>query len=126
MNNNVRRIGAGFCGSVRARPTEPETTHAFKREDGGLGRSVYNDYVMHQKVLVALSFSLPTNQSRVHVPGCHEYVRANDHTWWDEHLSRFHHDYQKPYIVLVTDRKPPFPQAVRETIIDRYCPETLR
>lgn len=81
VNDNLRRIGAGFCGSVWAPPTESKNAHAFKREDGGPGRSVYNDYVMHQKVLSALSMSLSANQSKVHVPGCHKYVRADDQIW---------------------------------------------
>ena len=39
-----RRIGAGFCGSVWA-PDQREP-FAFKREDGGPGRSLLNDFVM--------------------------------------------------------------------------------
>lgn len=126
MNSNLRRIGSGFCGSVWAPPTESKNAHAFKREDGGPGRSVYNDYLMHQKVLSASSKTLSANRSRVHVPGCHKYVRTEDHFWWDGHLSRFPKDHQKPCNVLVTDRIPPFPQAVRDSIIDIYCPASLR
>ncbi len=126
VNDNLRRIGAGFCGSVWAPPTGSQNAHSFKREDGGPGRSVYNDYVMHQKVLSALSMSLSANQSKVHVPGCHEYVRADNQLWWDRHLPRFPEDHQKPCNVLVTDRIPPFPQAVRDSIINMYCPESLR
>jgi len=70
MNDNLRRIGAGFCGSVWAPRTASENAHSFKREDGGPGRSVYNDYVMHQKILSALSISQSANQSKVHVTGC--------------------------------------------------------
>ena len=49
--SHFRRIGAGFGGSVWA---PYEDSFALKREDGGPGRSLWNDYQMHQHVLESL------------------------------------------------------------------------
>ncbi|KAL9104813.1 MAG: hypothetical protein Q9163_000261 [Psora crenata] len=117
-----RRIGQGFCGTVWASPTGSGNACALKREDGGPGRSLYNDYIMHQRVLKAL----PTGQSVVCVPDCYQYVCAEDRTWWDERIPRFPKDFQVPCNILVTDRITPLPEAVRDTIINLYCPESLR
>lgn len=45
---NFRRIGSGFCCTVWA---PFERGPAYKREDGGLGISLENDYGMHQRAL---------------------------------------------------------------------------
>ncbi|KAI9699974.1 MAG: hypothetical protein M1836_002508 [Candelina mexicana] len=113
-----RRIGQGFCGTVWAAPTDGDDAHAIKREDGGPGRSLYNDYVMHQKVLSA-------SQSRVCIPRCHQYVFGDDQTWWDTQISCFPQGFESCN-VLITGRIPPFPTAVRDIIIDKYCPPSLQ
>lgn len=64
MNEMLRRIGQGFCGTVWA----SYTGNAHKREDGGPGRSLRNDYNMHQKAIESLS------ASKVRVPACYRYV----------------------------------------------------
>lgn len=122
MDGIYRRIGQGFCGTVWAATTESGHAYAYKREDGGPGRSLHNDYIMHQKVLE----SLPLNRSRVGVPGCHHFVYNDDRTWWDKQVLRFPKDFQIRCNILITDRIPPFPQEVRDTITDLYCPESLR
>ncbi|KAI4129772.1 MAG: hypothetical protein LQ338_002082 [Usnochroma carphineum] len=116
----LRRIGEGACGSVWAAPIGSENTCAFKRGKGASGRSLYNDYVMHQKVLQTLR----AGQSRVQVPDCHKYILADDSTWWDAHSSLFPPDFRRN--VLVSERIPPFPQEVRHFITDLYCREPLR
>ncbi|MCJ1327975.1 hypothetical protein MMC10_004650 [Thelotrema lepadinum] len=112
-----RRIGAGFCGSVWA-PSEEHNTniYAIKRGDGGSGRSLHNDYIMHQKAIESLSTSY------VRVPGCHQYIDAEDRSWWDLNISKFPENVQIPCNALVSDRIPPFRQKIRETLIDAYCP----
>lgn len=47
-----RRIGAGACGTVWA---PSERGPAYKREDGGLARSLRNDYEKHQRILHGLN-----------------------------------------------------------------------
>lgn len=122
MDAIFRRIGQGFCGTVWASSTESGHAYAYKREDGGPGRSLHNDYIMHQKVLEILS----PNKSRVGVPGCHQFVYSDDRTWWDKQCSRFPKDFQICCNILITDRIPPFPKVVRDTITNLYCSESLR
>lgn len=123
MAEPFRRIGQGFCGTVWAADAAGVTsTLAMKREDGGPGRSLYNDYEMH----LAVFRSLYARLSTASVPGCHQYVSSDHQAWWEDHLSRFPKTVQIPCNVLVTDRIPPFPKAVRNTIIDLYCPESLQ
>ncbi|MCJ1411790.1 hypothetical protein MMC19_005882 [Ptychographa xylographoides] len=122
VNEKFRRIGQGFCGTVWTTSTGSADTYAIKREDGGPGRSLFNDYNMHKIILENLTVS----QTRISVPGCHQYVSSDDRTWWNERISGFPKDFQVPCNALVTDRIVPFPQAVRDFLIDAYCAEPLR
>ncbi|KAL8719670.1 MAG: hypothetical protein Q9225_003345 [Loekoesia sp. 1 TL-2023] len=121
-NSEFRRIGQGFCGTVWAPPLQTQNARAMKREDGGPGRSLDNDYIMHKEVLTYLSSS----RAKVCVPTDPQLVLPIDTTWWDQHLSRFPKDYQQKCKALVTERIKPFPKAVRDTIVELYCPEPLK
>ena len=124
----LRRIGQGFCGSVWATDSEAtsevERAHAIKREDGGPGRSLHNDYIMHLQVLSA--FCSPNTPARVNVPACHQYIENNNSTWWGGQAQLFPPKFQVSCNALITDRIRPFPEKVRYKIIDAYCPESLR
>ena len=120
--STLHRIGAGFCGSVWAEDPEANPTVAIKREDGGPGRSLYNDYQMHLRVINSFS----SGHSQIQVPGCHRYVQKDDEAWWEEQISEFPQNFQLPCNALVSDRIPPFSKVVRENIINAYCPKTLR
>ncbi|KAJ4523358.1 hypothetical protein HRR83_000006 [Exophiala dermatitidis] len=109
-----RRIGQGFCGSVWA---AEEGTMAMKREDGGPGRSLLNDYKMHELVLDAVS----EKKLSVCVPRWPKFVKNDDRCWWNTNLSSFPADYTTCN-VLCSERIPPLPQEVRHRLIDRYCP----
>ncbi|KAK5029531.1 hypothetical protein LTS07_005993 [Exophiala sideris] len=116
-NYKFRRIGAGFCGSVWSR--EGSRT-ALKREDGGPGRSLVNDYNMHRLVLETAT----RQKISVCVPRRPHFIKNDDHTWWDLHLARFPTGYTSCN-VLCAERIPPLPRDVRNRLIDRYCPSTL-
>ena len=77
---------------------------------------------MHEKVLRYLTTTL----SIIYVPSYYQYVRGDDKTWWNRQLLAFPEDFQIPCNALITDRIPPFPKAVRDTIIDLYCPTSLK
>ncbi|KAF2668733.1 hypothetical protein BT63DRAFT_426003 [Microthyrium microscopicum] len=113
--DRLREIGKGNCGSVWA---SSEANFCFKREDGGPGRSLHNDYIMHKKVLE----TLPA-EATVQVPNCHEYIGQDDELWWRNQLHRFPKGRQ-PCNVLITERVPAFSKPVREKLIDLFCPET--
>lgn len=121
-NSSFRRIGQGFCGTVWAAPTGSEAVSAIKREDGGPGRSLHNDYEMHLEVLNCLSGRLP----RLLVPDCHEYISCHDQKWREGWLLKFPKEFQIPCNALVSERIPPFTKQVRDSLIDKYCPDSLR
>lgn len=118
----LRRIGQGFCGSVWAEPIDSKLACAIKREDGGPGRSLYHDFIMHQRVFSSIS----AGQSRVHVPRWHEYISADNCVRWDSLLKRFPEQFRVRCNALKSDRIPAIPRPSRERIIDRYCPTSLK
>lgn len=122
MNPTFRRIGQGFCGTVWAAPPGSGDTFAIKREDGGPGRSLQNDFDMHVHILRSLSGSLP----KLQVPCCHQFISGRNQDWWDELVSKFPAEFQVPCNALVSERIPPFSKDVRETLIEEYCPCSLR
>lgn len=70
----LRRIGQGFCGTVWSDPIVSigEHQYAIKREDGGPGRSLRNDFDTHTCILMALI--TPHFLPEVYIPRCHRYV----------------------------------------------------
>jgi len=83
-NNSYRCIGKGFCGSVWA--AEDGTNHAIKREDGGPGRSVTNDYNMHLQIIRSANQHRPS--MLLAIPQCQSLIYSNN-MWWVENLHRF-------------------------------------
>lgn len=88
---------------------------AVKREDGGPGRSLLNDYNMHKLVLETAS------KASVCVPRWPHFVKNDDSWWWDMNLAKFPNGYTTCN-VLCAERIPPLPREVRDRLIDRYCP----
>jgi hypothetical protein len=125
-----RRIGAGFCGSVWA-PDQGEPS-AFKREDGGPGRSLLNDFVMHKQVLKSRSQLASQNHKGIdfkttmhaQVPKCYQFIQAEDQEWWDQNLFKFPQGYS-PCNILHSECIQPLSQNIREYLIDAYCPPPL-
>ncbi|RAK96770.1 zinc finger protein [Aspergillus ibericus CBS 121593] len=131
--SKYRCIGAGFCGTVWA--LSEDDGLALKREDGGPDRSLANDYTMHQRVLHCFSKlsdlkrqniteSLKTDtrvkkSPQVQVPKCYRYLTTED-AWWNDNLPMFPAKYS-PCNVIVSQRIPPFPQEVRQLLVERYC-----
>ena len=129
--SKFRRIGAGFCGSVWAPQGNDDPSFALKREDGGPGRSLSNDFEMHKRVLQGLVrlASLDSRDAQepfplhINIPQCQMLIEpGND--WWDRNLSRFPAGCS-PCKSLLSERIPPFPQKTREFLVDRFCPQAL-
>ena len=96
-------------------------TIAIKREDGGPGRSLHNDYVIHRRILETLLSA----HSVFLIPACYRYISSQDQ-WWKDQFQHFSRAFQVPCNSLITERIPAFPQDIRNKIIDLYCPESLR
>ncbi|KAI9869330.1 MAG: hypothetical protein M1813_000119 [Trichoglossum hirsutum] len=121
----LRRVGAGFCGTVWAPNQDPS---AFKREDGGPGRSLLNDFEMHGRVLESLhqfeGLKATGPSLHIQIPQRYGFIEAADREWWDKNLISFPQGYS-PCNVLHSERIPPLPQNIRELLIDKYCPTPL-
>ncbi|KAK7919891.1 zinc finger protein-domain-containing protein [Apiospora marii] len=113
-----RRIGQGFCGSVWSCPQSPSAsgdsnaTTAIKREDGGPGRSLRNDYDMHQLILRSLE-QCP-EELRVFTP-----PRMGRRPRVVPVPRRIH-----PCNILISERIPPMPEPIRNLLVDKFCPKT--
>ncbi|USP76518.1 calcineurin-like phosphoesterase [Curvularia clavata] len=115
-----RCIGRGFCGSVWALETSGS---AIKREDGGPGRSLTNDYNMHLKVQCgALTYQQPSTPFSV--PQCHQLIEAAD-PWWETRLPQFPAGYSACR-ALVSERIPKVPRAISDKIVDLFCEGNTR
>ncbi|KAI9373469.1 zinc finger protein-domain-containing protein [Aspergillus egyptiacus] len=121
-NTKLRRIGAGFCGTVWA---STEQGSAFKREDGGHSRSLINDYNMHGRIFssAAQYFSTRPSHPHIQIPRCYELITPT-HDWWASNLSRFPDGYQ-PCNTIHAQRIPTVSEATRRLLVERYCPTQL-
>ncbi|KAI0202320.1 zinc finger protein-domain-containing protein [Astrocystis sublimbata] len=120
--NLYRRIGFGSCGSVW---TSTDTT-AMKREDCGRGRSLLKDFNMHRLLLESYTHC-PSDLKTFHIPACYGFTEG-DYAGWETTniLSRFPEgEVYLPCNTLIAERIPPFPQRVRNRIIDEYCPSSI-
>ncbi|KAK8093438.1 hypothetical protein PG997_000123 [Apiospora hydei] len=126
-----RRIGQGFCGSVWSAPEDPSTSTdparavAIKREDGGPGRSLVNDYSRHTDILDAVH-KCPKDLRVFTVPrflAWLEKLAWNTRATDQRLLRRFPAGYT-PCDALFTERIPPMPERVRNLLIDKFCPTT--
>ncbi|KAH6693847.1 zinc finger protein-domain-containing protein [Plectosphaerella plurivora] len=113
----LRRIGHGFCGSVWANPDD-EAGSVVKREDGGPGRSLANDYEMHLRMLRLHS------RAQINVP-CQPVFVDPSHPFWDDALANFPPGYTACN-GLISERIPAMPRASRNLLISKYCAALLR
>ncbi|KAJ5924293.1 hypothetical protein N7466_008480 [Penicillium verhagenii] len=123
-NSKLHTIGQGACGTVWA---ESENGPIYKREDGGPGRSLGNDFEMHHRIIQSfLKFNdFHKTELQVEIPTPYNFIKANDQDWWSANLQMFPSGYT-PCNMIHAQRIPPFPQAARENLISRYCPSNIQ
>jgi hypothetical protein len=111
-------IGKGFCGSIWTLDgSQDDACTVVKREDGGPGRSVTNDYDMHLRVLQsALQHppSLPLS-----IPQCHSLIQSTD-AWWQQRINQFPAGYSA-CTALISERIPKVPRPISDKIVDLFC-----
>jgi hypothetical protein len=110
-----RCIGKGFCGSIWT-PEGSQST-VIKREDGGPGRSVTNDYKMHLQLLQS-ALQHPTS-TPLSIPQCHKLIEPTD-TWWESCLPQFPPGYSACRGILA-ERIPKVPRSISDKIVDLFC-----
>ncbi|KAK9780528.1 putative DUF3669 domain-containing protein [Seiridium cardinale] len=109
-STSYRRIGFGFCGSVWSNSDHEvidSTPTAIKRENGGPGRSLFNDFDIHTALILAYEDCAPQIRSSFRIPKCHGFVPGS-HSGWNttKVLGRFPSGYTSCNI-LITQRIPP-------------------
>ncbi|KAI1739502.1 zinc finger protein-domain-containing protein [Xylaria scruposa] len=114
----LRRIGAGFCGTVWSDIDLMPESVAIKREDGGQGRSLENDSTIHRHLLEVYESK---SAHLFAIPLWHGYISTDD---TKELIHRFPRGY-KPCNILLTERILPLPKVVRDLLINKYCPPKL-
>lgn len=119
-----RRIGAGHCGSVWTSDISSQVV--LKRGDGAETRHLWKEYYMQTRLLEALAqIPRPEKKLSIHVPYCYWYTNESDTQWWSEQLARFPAGVQAS-TAMYSERILPVGQVMRETLIEKYCPERLR
>ena len=118
-NMQYRCIGRGFCGSIWALEgsQDDECNTAIKREDGGPGRSVTNDYNMHLRILQSALYHSPSMP--LSIPQCYELIQPTD-AWWQLHLHQFPAGYSACR-ALISERIPKVPRHISDKIVDLFC-----
>ncbi|KAK9419166.1 putative DUF3669 domain-containing protein [Seiridium unicorne] len=127
-STSYRRVGFGFCGSVWSNSDHEvidSTSTAIKREDGGPGRSLFNDFDIHTTLILTYQDCALQIRSSFQIPKCHGFVPGSYSGWnTTKVLGRFPSGYT-PCNILITQRIPPVSEQARQTLLDRYCPQPL-
>ncbi|KAF2648151.1 hypothetical protein K491DRAFT_708864 [Lophiostoma macrostomum CBS 122681] len=113
-----RSIGKGFCGSVwTLEGNQIDAGTVIKREDGGPGRSITNDYNMHLRVLESMLQHPPSTP--LAIPQCYELIQPTD-AWWELRLHQLPPGYSACR-ALISERIPKVPRTISDKIVDLFC-----
>jgi hypothetical protein len=119
-NIRYRCIGKGFCGSVWSLEDSHDKDDrkvAIKREDGGPGRSVTNDYNMQLQVLRSALHDPPSTP--LSIPQSYQLIQLSD-PWWKSNLHQFPPGYSACR-ALISERIPKVPRSISDKIVDLFC-----
>ncbi|KAK3939264.1 zinc finger protein-domain-containing protein [Diplogelasinospora grovesii] len=126
----LRKIGQGFCGTVWADLDENgdlDGHHhlALKREDGGPGRSILHEHLVHKRLLETIQKTSDVNLARfrVNLPFC-EGLLLRDSPHWPRILPRLPPGFE-PCNALVNEKIPSMPGRVCTLLARIYHPEAI-
>ncbi|KAK0652369.1 zinc finger protein-domain-containing protein [Cercophora newfieldiana] len=113
-----RKIGAGACGIVLARPGPYQP--AVKLSKAPNLTELHDDYVAH----TAIAKASRDRYIGVNLPKCHLYIPDSEEWFPEQNPDLF--EVAKPICnlpthTLITERIPALPAAVRERLIEKYC-----
>ncbi|KFH44615.1 hypothetical protein ACRE_046110 [Hapsidospora chrysogenum ATCC 11550] len=120
--DTFERIGQGFCGTVWATTRGGST--CIKREDGGPGRSLNNEYQV--QTLINAWMADGTLAGGPSVPSCHHLLEKDDPAWHTSRiLDRFPEGYE-PCNAMISEKIQPIAEQGRRELIYRYCPPEIQ
>ncbi|KAH9904391.1 hypothetical protein F4778DRAFT_732310 [Xylariomycetidae sp. FL2044] len=116
----LEEIGKGFCGvvfNIRG------TGKVVKRAMGVKAHQLNADFRCHLK-----AFDTHKKMESVIVPAPYRFVEAEDCTAWQSEQGAFFANmiYREPACLLISERIFPLPKLIRESLIDIFCPDSLK
>jgi len=95
-----------------------------ERVHGYEGRGLENEYNIQARVYNAFRKYSQNHELEIQVPRPERLIRKEEdnRAWWSENAHLFPKDHLEPANLLQNERIPPLPEAVRELLIDRFCP----
>lgn len=125
-SETLAKVGQGFCGTVWAGASLPDTTAlVIKRADGGPGRSLPNEQYIHSRILHAINDNnnkkIEENSNKLNIPSLAGFWGPNAPDFWSKILPRLPSNFSACE-ALVSERIPAMSLAVRETLAKHYCP----
>lgn len=118
----LQRIGQGHCGSVWAGLSIGSLPLAIKREDGGPGRSLRNEFDVQRSVVEQ------TKAKTVHIqaliPQCLTYINPQDDEW-PSILASLPENYE-PCNAMISEKIRSVSAASRACLVEQYYPEAAR
>jgi hypothetical protein len=131
--SQLERVGQGFCGSVWGESEEDDRSRSdrqlvMKREDGGPGRSIINEYCIHKRLLECLQ-SLDTSRIlenfgasgvSFNIPESEAFI-DEDALEWAGILPRLPAGYT-PCKAIISEKIMPVSPPFRPTIINSFIP----
>ncbi|KAF4972336.1 hypothetical protein FSARC_1058 [Fusarium sarcochroum] len=120
---DYRKIGFGQCGLIFHKPGRD---NVIKVARPFFHHGLHADYLAHGAVRDAFAKQLQAPECRI--PQVYDHFHATS-VWWNDNASLLdeqHSEFPLPSSVLISEYIPPLPNVVRESLIKRYCPESMR
>lgn len=125
--SSLEKIGQGFCGTVWAAPCVscvddfPQHEHTvIKRADGGPGRSLPNEFRIHQLIMQTPTPTLGCMKFRVNIPNLLGFLEHTDQLWLSI-LPRLPSTFSSCK-ALISERIPPLPLSTRKLLALKFFP----
>lgn len=118
-----RKIGFGQCGLVFEWPGREMVVKVARP---GFQDALWVDHEVHKAVYSA--FSKQKNTPQCNVPRVLRHISKHNR-WWQENKGLFmeqHEDFPFPSSALTSEHILPLAGVVRETLIKKYCPQSMQ
>ncbi|KAK3360836.1 zinc finger protein-domain-containing protein [Lasiosphaeria ovina] len=119
---SYQKIGFGQCGLVFSKPG---SAHVVKIARPYFSDALWEDFLSHLRLFKAFSLH---GDTQCRIPRVYSYVNKVNRAWWDANTALLppNPEFPLPSQALITERILPLPLAIRNVLIDKFCPEGLR